>query len=189
MMPPPASGGFTASAAPMQMVVRGSGAPAVNRLLGFRMSLRGGVARTVLTSSDSSDERNPPGGNAEIHLQPTTEDLMQKMIGALVTVTLKIGPQIRGRLLSIDKQWNIMLQKPVEQWVNNTLVAVDEADVFVRYHNVIDFGVLRGTEDPATVTILQDMGLRPGEEGWGDEPNPNKFSSEAEYMAASQARK
>ena len=46
-----------------------------SRLLGFRMSLRGGVARTVLTSSDSSDERNPPGANSEIHSQPTIEDL------------------------------------------------------------------------------------------------------------------
>ena len=94
---------------------------------------------------------------------------MQKMVGALVTVNLKIGPQVRGRLLTIDAQWNMMLQRPVEQWVNGTLAAVDDADVFVRCHNVVDFGVLRGTQDPATVKILQDMGIRPGE-GWDDSP-------------------
>ena len=47
------------------------------------------------------------------------------------------------------------------------LVSVDEADVFVRCHNVIDFGVLKGTEDPATVKILHDIGIR-RDEGWNE---------------------
>lgn len=115
----------------------------------------------------AGDEQHPLHG--EVSSQQTTEELMQKMVGALVTVTLKIGPQVRGRLLTIDEQWNMMLQRPVEQWVNGTLAAVDDADVFVRSHNVVDFGVLRGSKDPATVKILQDMGIRPGE-GWDDSP-------------------
>ena len=86
---------------------------------------------------------------------------MARMVGALVTVNLKIGPQLRGRLLSIDEQMNMLLQKPVEQWVDGALVTVDNSDIFVRCHNVVDFGVVRGTEDPATVKILEDIGIRP----------------------------
>jgi small nuclear ribonucleoprotein (snRNP)-like protein len=119
------------------------------------LALRGGAP-----SSDGDEQRRA---------QLTTEEMMQKMIGALVTVSLKVGPQLRGRLKDIDVQMNIMLQRPVEQWVNGTLAAVDDGDVFVRCHNVIDFGVLRGTEDPATVQILEDLGIRPGR-GWDDEP-------------------
>jgi small nuclear ribonucleoprotein (snRNP)-like protein len=117
------------------------------------LALRGGAP-----SSDGDEQRRA---------QLTTEEMMQKMIGALVTVSLKVGPQLRGRLKDIDVQMNIMLQRPVEQWVNGTLAAVDDGDVFVRCHNVIDFGVLRGTEDPATVQILEDLGIRPGR-GWDD---------------------
>ena len=155
----------------------------------------------------------------------TPGDLMGKMVGAMVTVNLKIGPQLCGRLQTIDTQMNMLLGRPVQQWVNGTvrlsacvcafvcactrttctpaviypqvtfhfsasgqermaadsvhvpdvrcfcacsqLVSVDDADVFVRCHNVIDFGVLKGTEDPATVKILHDIGIRCGE-GWNE---------------------
>ena len=105
-----------------------------------------------------------PGGE-----RPTPEEMMQKMVGAIVTVSLKVGPQLRGRLQAIDGQMNMMLQRPVEQWVNGTLAEVDDNEVFVRCHNVVDFGVLRGTEDPATVQILEDIGIRPGRD-WDDCP-------------------
>ena len=78
----------------------------------------------------------------------------------MVAVSLKVGPRLCGRLASIDAQMNMVLEKPVEQWVNGTLASVDDADVFVRCHNVIDFGVLQGTTDHATVKILEQIGIR-----------------------------
>ena len=87
---------------------------------------------------------------------------MGKMVGAMVTVNLKIGPKLCGRLASIDAQMNMLLEKPVEQWVNGTLASIDDADVFVRCHNVIDFGVVHGSTDPATVKILSEIGIVPG---------------------------
>lgn len=114
----------------------------------------------------AGDDMHPPDPPSE---EQTNEEMMEKMVGAMVTVNLKMGPQVRGRLQSIDGQMNMMLQRPVEQWVNGTLVSVDDADVFVRCHNVLDFGVVRGTEDPATVKILQDLGIRPAED-WDDSP-------------------
>jgi len=113
------------------------------------------------TAGDASHPRDVPGGH-------TYEEAMAKMVGAMVTVNLKMGPQVRGRLLSIDEQMNMVLGRPVEQWVNGTLASVDDADVFIRCHNVVDFGVVRGTDDPATVEILQDLGIRSGE-GWEDQ--------------------
>jgi len=92
--------------------------------------------------------------------QQNPQDLMQKMVGAMVAVSLKVGPRLCGRLASIDAQMNMVLEKPVEQWVNGTLASVDDADVFVRCHNVIDFGVLQGTTDHATVKILEQIGIR-----------------------------
>lgn len=113
------------------------------------------------TAGDASHPRDAPG-------EHTYEEAMAKMVGAMVTVNLKMGPQVRGRLLSIDEQMNMVLGRPVEQWVNGTLASVDDADVFIRCHNVVDFGVVRGTDDPATVEILQDLGIRSGE-GWEDQ--------------------
>jgi small nuclear ribonucleoprotein (snRNP)-like protein len=107
------------------------------------------------------------GQHPSVQPEYTQEEMMQKMVGALVTVNLKIGPQLRGRLASIDDQMNILLSRPVEQWVNETLASVDDADIFVRHSNVVDFGVLYGTEDPATHEILRSIGITPGE-GWDD---------------------
>lgn len=127
-----------------------------------RLSMRGG------SGGDASEQCKSGGSDGDeqqhaVAAQPTPEELMGKMVGAMVTVNLKIGPKLCGRLASIDAQMNMMLEKPVEQWVNGTLAAVDDCDMFVRCHNVIDFGVLRGSTDPTTLKILSEIGVRPRE--------------------------
>ena len=53
--------------------------------------------------------------------EQTPGDLMGRMVGAMVTVNLKIGPQLCGRLQTIDAQMNMLLGRPVQQWVNGTV--------------------------------------------------------------------
>ncbi|MGB1603679.1 MAG: LSM domain-containing protein, partial [Promethearchaeia archaeon] len=53
--------------------------------------------------------------------EQTPVDLMGRMVGAMVTVNLKIGPQLCGRLQTIDAQMNMLLGRPVQQWVNGTV--------------------------------------------------------------------